>query len=51
MRKKFYRDYLSSNDAIKKHYSSKFIGKTLASYSYPSTIDGFWFIVNHKYAA
>ena len=46
MRKKFYRDYLSSNDAIKKHNSSKFIGKTLASYSYPSTIDGFWFIVS-----
>ena len=46
MKKKFYRDYLSSHDARKKHNSSKFIGKTLASYSYPSTIDGFWFIVS-----
>lgn len=46
MGKKLYRDYLSPHDARKKHNSSKFIGKTLASYSHPSTIDGYWFIVN-----
>lgn len=46
MRKKLYRDYLSSHDARKNRNSSKFIGKTLASYSHPSTIDGYWFIVN-----
>lgn len=35
-----------SHEARKKHNSSKFIGKTLASYSHPSTIDGYWFIVS-----
>jgi hypothetical protein len=46
MRKKSYKEYLSRHYKRKKHISSKFIGKTLASYSYPSTIDGYWFIVN-----
>jgi hypothetical protein len=46
MRKKPYREYLSRHHRIKKHISSKIIGKTLASYSYPSTIDGYWFIVS-----
>jgi hypothetical protein len=46
MRKKLYREYLSPHDTRKKHTSPKFIGKTLASYSYPSTIDGYWFIVS-----
>jgi hypothetical protein len=46
MRKKLYREYLSRHDTRKKHNSEKFIGKTLASYTYPSTIDGYWFIVS-----
>lgn len=45
MKKKVYDEHLSAHDARKK-YSSKFIGKTLASYAYPSTIDGYWFIVS-----
>lgn len=48
MGKKLHREYLSHHDTRKKHTSSKFIGKTIASYSYPSTIDGYWFIVNHN---
>jgi uncharacterized protein len=40
------RQYLSRHYKIKKHISPKFVGKTLASSSYPSTIDGYWFIVS-----
>ncbi|MDW0282188.1 MAG: hypothetical protein QN720_06770 [Nitrososphaeraceae archaeon] len=45
MRKKLHREYLSRH-ATRKKQSSKFIGKTLASDSYPSTIDSYWFIVS-----
>lgn len=46
MGKKSHREYLSRHYKIKKHTSSKSIGKTIASNSYPSTIDGYWFIVS-----
>jgi uncharacterized protein len=46
MRKKSNREYLSRHYKRKMNISSRFIGKTIASYSYPSTIDGYWFIVS-----
>ncbi|MGI0033670.1 MAG: hypothetical protein ACRD97_10445 [Nitrososphaeraceae archaeon] len=45
MRKKSHIEYLSRRDKRRKHVNSKTIGKTLVAYSYPSTIDGYWFIV------
>jgi DNA helicase HerA-like ATPase len=45
MRKKSHTEYLYHKDRSRKHVNSKSIGKTIAGYSYPSTIDGFWFVV------
>jgi uncharacterized protein len=45
MRKKSHTGYLYHKDRSRKHLNSKSIGKTLAGYSYPSTIDGYWFVV------
>jgi hypothetical protein len=42
---KSHTKYLSRRDKRRKHVNSKSIGKTLVAYSYPSTIDGYWFIV------
>ncbi|MDW3680136.1 MAG: hypothetical protein QOA14_11300, partial [Nitrososphaeraceae archaeon] len=38
-------DYRSSKNSIRKSVNSKSIGKTLAAQSYPSTIDGYWFVI------
>jgi len=44
---------LSREDTRRKHGNSKSIGKTAASYTYtyPSTTDGYWFVVTpeHNY--
>jgi uncharacterized protein len=45
MRKKSHTEYLYHKDRGRKHVNSKSIGKTFAGYSYPSTIDGYWFVV------
>ncbi|MDW0192019.1 MAG: hypothetical protein QOC37_08815 [Nitrososphaeraceae archaeon] len=38
-------DYRSSKNSIRKSVNSKSIGKTLAAQSYPSNIDGYWFVI------
>ncbi len=38
-------DYRSRKNPIRKSVNSKSIGKTLAAQSYPSTIDGYWFVI------
>ena len=38
-------EYRSRKNSIKKSANSKSIGKTLAAQSYPSTIDGYWFVI------
>ena len=46
MRKKPDREYLSHHHKRKKQTNLQIIGKTIATDSYPSTIDGYWFIVS-----
>lgn len=46
MRKKSDREYLSHNHKGKKQTNLQIIGKTIATDSYPSTIDGYWFILS-----
>lgn len=36
---------LSREDTRRKHGNSKYIGKTVASYTYPSTADACWFVI------
>ncbi|MDW0290100.1 MAG: hypothetical protein QN650_10855, partial [Nitrososphaeraceae archaeon] len=38
-------DYRSSKNSTRKSVNSKSIGKTLAAQSYPSNIDGYWFVI------
>ena len=45
MRMKSNTDYRSSKNSIRKSVNSKSIGKTLAAQSYPSNIDGYWFVI------
>jgi hypothetical protein len=45
MRMKSNTDYRSRKNSIRKSVNSKSIGKTLAAQSYPSTIDGYWFVI------
>lgn len=45
MRMKSNTEYRSRKNSIKKSANSKSIGKTLAAQSYPSTIDGYWFVI------
>jgi hypothetical protein len=46
MRKRSDREYLSHHNKGKKQTNLRIIGKTIATDSYPSTIDGYWFIVS-----
>lgn len=46
MRKKSDREYLSHHHTGKKQTNLQVIGKTVVTDSYPSTIDGYWFIVS-----